>query len=417
WEFIEQIYTGWLKDVVFVIQQKDLRSEEEIDEILEHMSETSRERLGREFTTFAVSAKDACDAIVSGENPEEVYTESGFRALEEHISALVSENSAVTRKTTGVLRSAHAVIGEIERSFARERQNLDRSCSISKRIDAEIDMESKRTLQHLKEVTGNVTGEFSKARLRMASMLDKRLGFFDSIRNNKGVVTGLERELSEAVSQISRNTAAAEIRTIESGLPELYTRLSEIVRLKYDLPAHRNPEAVWEAARFGLAEDFDQRLQGVLVDSETLEKLESSLVARRKSVRICLLMFMLSALGLVLGFVFQSSLPFIIAVALGVVVAPFQYFAGVRHRELARKYFDERMDRAGTALERKINSTHEEYLQRYMRRFSALFDPARQKFDDRRDYFEPLFEELKDLKAEVESLETETRKSEKTAST
>ncbi|MEM0897593.1 MAG: dynamin family protein, partial [Verrucomicrobiota bacterium] len=404
WEFIEQIYSGWLKDVVFVIQQKDLRSKEEIDEILTHMKEVSNEKLGREFPTFAVSARDACDAFTRKDG-EAAHEDSGFRALESHISSLVDGNSSVARKRNGVLRSVRAVIGEVERQFAHERQDLDRSGSVSRRIDAEIEMESKRSMEQLKEISGNVTGEFARARLRMASMLDKRLGFFDSFSDSKGVVTGLERELSEAVSQISRNTVAAEIRTIESGLPTLHDRLSEIVRAKFDLPAHRNPGAVWEAARFGLAEDFDERLQGVLVDSENLEKLETSLHARRKSVRTCALMFVLSALACVLGFLFSSPLPFLAAVVMGVIVAPVQYLLGVRHRELAKRFFDGRMDRAETALERKINGTHEEYLQRYMRRFSALFDPAREKFDNRRNYFEPLFAELKTLKSEFADLE------------
>ena len=59
WEFLKLISKKWLKRVVFVLQQADLRSPEEIDAIKKHLEQTMMERLGQSCPIFPVAAKKA----------------------------------------------------------------------------------------------------------------------------------------------------------------------------------------------------------------------------------------------------------------------------------------------------------------------------------------------------------------------
>ena len=56
WQFFEKVHSFWMRNVIFVLQQCDLREPEEIQTITAYMNQLSRQRFNREFPTFAVSA-------------------------------------------------------------------------------------------------------------------------------------------------------------------------------------------------------------------------------------------------------------------------------------------------------------------------------------------------------------------------
>src|ERR1051325_9956984 len=59
WEFLKFVQKKWLKNVVFVLQQADLRDAKEIEVIRRHLQETATQQLGVNLPVFAVSARKA----------------------------------------------------------------------------------------------------------------------------------------------------------------------------------------------------------------------------------------------------------------------------------------------------------------------------------------------------------------------
>src|SRR5713101_5330305 len=59
WEFLDFLQKTWLKNVIFVLQQIDLREPTEIDVIHRHLQDTAMRRLGFVPPIFAVSARKA----------------------------------------------------------------------------------------------------------------------------------------------------------------------------------------------------------------------------------------------------------------------------------------------------------------------------------------------------------------------
>src|SRR5205823_605760 len=94
WEFLKFVQKKWLKNVVFVLQQADLRDHKEIDVIKRHLHETATEQLGVNLPIFAVSARKALSARTNAVDKERLWTESQFAALEQQINLIVSEASA-----------------------------------------------------------------------------------------------------------------------------------------------------------------------------------------------------------------------------------------------------------------------------------------------------------------------------------
>jgi len=90
WEFLDFLQKTWLKNVIFVLQQIDLREPTEIDVIHRHLQDTAMRRLGFVPPIFSVSALKALLARTSGLDKERLWEESAFAPLEEQISFIVT---------------------------------------------------------------------------------------------------------------------------------------------------------------------------------------------------------------------------------------------------------------------------------------------------------------------------------------
>jgi GTPase SAR1 family protein len=92
WELLRFVNQKWLKNVVFVLQQADLRDLAEVEVIERHLRETAQQRLGFVPPIFAVSARKAFLARTSGADKSRLWEESRFGPLEQHISRMVDES-------------------------------------------------------------------------------------------------------------------------------------------------------------------------------------------------------------------------------------------------------------------------------------------------------------------------------------
>src|SRR4029077_361011 len=78
WEFLNFLQKTWLKNVIFVLQQVDLREPTEIEIIHRHLQDTAMRQLGFVPPIFSVSARKALLARTSGLDKDRLWQESAF---------------------------------------------------------------------------------------------------------------------------------------------------------------------------------------------------------------------------------------------------------------------------------------------------------------------------------------------------
>ena len=98
WDLLGFVQKKWLKNVIFVLQQADLRESAEVDIIRRHLEDTAMRKLGFAPPIFAVSARDALLARTTGLDKERLWRESQFGPLEEQINLIVTESGGRTLK-------------------------------------------------------------------------------------------------------------------------------------------------------------------------------------------------------------------------------------------------------------------------------------------------------------------------------
>src|SRR6266478_7094770 len=78
WDLLKFVQKKWLKNVVFVLQQSDLRDASEIEVIHRHLQDTAMQKLGFTPPIFPVSARKALLARTTALDTETLWRESGF---------------------------------------------------------------------------------------------------------------------------------------------------------------------------------------------------------------------------------------------------------------------------------------------------------------------------------------------------
>ena len=175
WEFLQKVHREWMRHVIFVIQQCDLRSPEEIQVITDYMGQLSRQRFGRDFPLFPVSAKKAFLARGAGIERERLLQESGYTALEAHISSIVRHNSARLHKLSSTMTLARQILEGIRQHYVAAMQQAHRKASVLQELQTERELQVDRTLKKILPALDATERDYHESVLRVAGLASDAL--------------------------------------------------------------------------------------------------------------------------------------------------------------------------------------------------------------------------------------------------
>lgn len=175
WQFLEKVHRDWMRHVIFVLQQSDLRSPEEIQVITDYMSQLTRQRFGRDFPLFPVSAKKAILARDAGLDHERLHRESGFHGLEAHISSLVRHNTARLTKLGSTVRLARQLLERMHQQLTGSLGEVRRKASVLQDLQTEREIQVDRTLKKILPALDATERDYHESVLRVAGLASDAL--------------------------------------------------------------------------------------------------------------------------------------------------------------------------------------------------------------------------------------------------
>ena len=175
WQFLEKVHRNWMRNVVFVLQQSDLRSPEEVQVITDYMRELCRGRFGREFPIFPVSAKKAFLARSGGLDRDKLLEESGFLPLEAHLSAVVRGQPARQKKLSGTLQLASQILDQLRERTVAVTRLLQRRAALLTELLTEREMQVDRTLKKVLPALDATERDYHESVLRVAGLTNDLL--------------------------------------------------------------------------------------------------------------------------------------------------------------------------------------------------------------------------------------------------
>src|SRR6266480_2642526 len=155
WDLLAFVQKRWLKNIVFVLQQADLRDPAEIAVIRRHLQDTALQKLGTAPPIFAVSARQALLARTGAPGAASLEEKSQIVPLQEHIDLIMSDASEHALKLRSAWQTAQVVLQEIASEVRGAFHTISQD---EERFDRLMHFLQARKEQTLRQVHGFVRG-------------------------------------------------------------------------------------------------------------------------------------------------------------------------------------------------------------------------------------------------------------------
>jgi small GTP-binding protein len=236
WQLLDLVQKKWLKNVVFVLQQADLRDSSEIEVIHRHLQDTAMRKLGFAPPIFSVSARKALLARTTGIDKDQLWRESGFGPLEEQINRMVTESGVrfiklqSTASTTGVILNevADEIHGSME-TIARDEQHLGR-------VNEFLQVRKDQTLRQVAGFLRGVEQACRECARQGTRLLEEKLSFWKTWRLvwsreqwQHDFQTEVEAKLRQTVEPQVENA----VQLLETDLRGLWPQLQDAIEAQF----------------------------------------------------------------------------------------------------------------------------------------------------------------------------------------
>jgi GTPase SAR1 family protein len=235
WDFLKFVQKKWLKHVVFVLQQADLRTPAEVEMIRRHLQDTARQRLGEAPPIFAVSARAALADRKRGLDKDKTWQESEFGALEEQINFIVTESGARMFKLRSAQQTARLMLDEMTDEIRASVEVITRDETSLGRVDQFVQARKEQTLRQVAGLVRRVEQACRQCADEGAKLLQQKLTFWRTwqILWRRGQGT---REFQMQIEAKLRQTVEPEVeqavQLLETDLRGLWPQLHDMLETR-----------------------------------------------------------------------------------------------------------------------------------------------------------------------------------------
>lgn len=391
WEFLDRIHHQWKKKVVFVLQQCDLRTEEEVAAILEHLQKTAHHRFGQHFPTFAVSAKTAFLAKTSGHDHADLSRQSGIEALERYISGVVESSEPRLVKLIHAWRAASYVLGEIKEQLGAASEIIRADDELLSELEPASKIQQERTLKKCEALFEAFDQSFMAAGIQAEPLLDAEFRVVSALMPRRKSAEEIEGLIFATTMKAVRRSIGSGARAVMEDVDHLWERVSEEMQehFQLELSVGEDGRPDWSAAQRRIEEGVEEATAAALRELNLRDQLGGLFARRTRLIWACIFTAILTALGgVILTMLDQSpwnAAAFVVASTCLVVGA----VVGSQSVKRARVFYNEILDRHRERLAKQQRGAFVEATSAFYRDFIALFEPLRKVCREHRERYEP----------------------------
>src|SRR3954451_18861752 len=236
WQLLDLVQKKWLKNVVFVLQQADLRNSSEIDVIYRHLQDTAKQKLGFAPPIFAVSARKALLIKKTAMPREDLWRESGFGPLEEQINRMVSESSVRFVKLQTTASTAGVILNEIGDEIHGAMETIARDENHLGRVNEFLQVRKDQTLRQGAGFLRGVEQACRECARQGTQLLQEKLSFWKTWRLiwsreqwQHDFQTEVEAKLRQTVEPQVENA----VHLLETDLRSLWPQLQDAIEAQF----------------------------------------------------------------------------------------------------------------------------------------------------------------------------------------
>jgi len=415
WQFLDKVHKHWMRNVIFVLQQCDLRSQGEIDVILQYMRQLCQQRYQREFPIYPVSAKKAYLARSSGIDRERLLADSGFENLEKHISRSLGAAGARVGKMGNALRIAQEILGTMRgKTEGRVITREEKEAALDT-IESTLRGQEERNRSKLAPAVEATGSEFARVSDLLMSHLRTLLTpgmAMRSVFKEKRHIKGCDETLQEEVRQpaVLRWEHAVTIIEDDVNYSAAYFNTAMRHEIKVQMKEEVRPDPEYwrpHQRRFldRVKEHLGTQLGSLRIEDEVTPVLK--LTRRRAHMFLLILMLTLAGAGVA---AWQGLLPLAGGVAVvGFLTCVALWSANGRSLKALCVSVKDKLSRTRPSLENKLNTIVQEELHQHYENFYRPLQPAREKLDEQRKRHSSVHDQVASLTKVFNALDSDLR--------
>ncbi len=411
WDFLRLLGREWKKRIVFVVQQADLRTSEEVEVVIRHLEQTILQILGDSCPIFAVSAKKAFLAKTDP-TQKSLWPESGLGALEEWINQTVSQSEERGGKLRSVAQTAQVITGGLR---ARVQGSLDILKSDQEKLTAIRGTFDSRKQQTQRQVGGfirEIEQAYDTCRTRGEKLLEERLTFGQTI---KMIFSGgrWEKDFQDHVETDVRKEVQTRIEhalnLLETDLRSIWEDLQERVNLQFAADARKQVRAAIPAF-LSQRQAVLQRLQLTLVeqmsDARIKEQLQDLFGETARWLRVPTGVAAAGGLATIIAALTHTAILDVTGTVASVAAVTGTLYAIWRRRKILRQYREE-MNQKRQELSRAVETQLRHAIDAFYHEVGQTFAPLESFCEAETKRHLPLKEQIDRIDASIGTIKAQ----------
>ena len=403
WALLDFVQKKWLKNIVFVLQQADLRDTAEIEIVRRHLADTALQKLGFTPPIFAVSARKALLARTTGLDKERLWKESGFQPLEAQINHMVTETGVHMLKLQSTGRTAGLLLLEVADEVRGSFDLILRDEHHLGRVTTFLEARKEQTLRQVAGFLRGVERACRDCAEHGTRLLEDRLSFFKTWRlifSREQWQHDFQDDVEKKLRQTVQPQVENAVQLLETDLRGLWPQLQDMLELQFASEGKTKvSKTIPDFAR--QRRELLQSIQLTLVERIAGKGVEEQLARMfRESAAWLRLPAGVAAAGgiaTVLAAMISASVADVTGIVAGSALVLGTVFAFGQRRKILKTYEKEMESKRGELL-RAIEQQMEHAIDLFYREIAIAFQPLAIFCATERTRYEPLLNRVEELK-------------------
>jgi len=278
WEFLKTVHRNPCKNVVFVLQQCDLRNDTEVLPVLHHLEQTLREKYSPDARIFAISAKKAYLSRTTGADKEGLLQQSNIAGLESYIDDTVSSGEERLGTLRSVCHTAQLILLNISEKARSGYYTIDRDSNRLSGMYLAVEDRKEQSLRHVTGISWTLAQSYERMQKRGEQLLQQHLSYRETSKflfkggsRQEKLLQTIDPELQASI----RRQIASSIELLEIDLQDLLQQMHEYARKQFSTPINTEYKPEFLPERTRLLEAIEAAFVGKDTDAFLKEQMRA----------------------------------------------------------------------------------------------------------------------------------------------
>lgn len=412
WQLIARLPEEQLDKVTFVLQQSELRNEEDLKVILGHMKTLGEQKTGKVPKIFPVSAKLAMEAKKNDPPLSHILRKSGLTTLNEFISTKVSLDPDRREILKKVSDSAQEILKKIEARIEERSDTLDSDQRFLAELEDEVDLRREGQAISLLERLSGMGDVFFRQGQIATRDLGRRMSITRSLISlfqQEKLPTKIEGDLITAVKEAVEKQAEADgvelVKNCRNHWKTVEPRIRENLGISPPDFEQETESLAGTRKRFmrRLGRSAKQAVAQLKIRGAIDLKIDTRRMVLRRYTTLFLILY---TIGGIFGGFGVATWPWVFVITATGTLGVAAIYSKLSRKALCRDFMEDFKDLRHTFAD-SLESDYKDGVREFYLEYGELFEIVRRRIADQKLLLEPRKERWNDLFLELKAVDQE----------